>query len=77
MLLVSAMMYFVWFPPPFIYLLGGIKLLALVMGCDLVLGPLLTFVVSKPGKRYALLVLDYTVIVCVQQIGRASCRERV
>ena len=41
----------VWYPPPLFSILGGYGLLALIAGIDIVLGPVLTFVVFKSGKK--------------------------
>lgn len=50
-ILVVCVMVFVWYPPPLFVLLGGLGLLVLIAGCDVVIGPLLTLVVFKSGKR--------------------------
>ncbi len=50
-LLVICVMVFVWYPPPLFELLGGVGLLVLIAGCDVVLGPLMTLVVFKSGKK--------------------------
>jgi hypothetical protein len=55
-----------WFPAPLFATDGGgigLKLLLLV---DLVLGPLLTFVVFHPSKARRLMVLDLSVIAVLQ-----------
>lgn len=46
-----CIMVFVWYPPPLFQLLGGFGLLFLISGCDMVIGPLLTLVVFKSGKK--------------------------
>src|SRR2546430_16272310 len=46
-----ASMILVWHPPPLFQLLGGFELLILIVGVDVTLGPLLTFVVFKSGKK--------------------------
>lgn len=61
-----ALMLLRWFPSPLFVTDGGgigLKLLLLV---DLVLGPLLTFVVFNPGKPRRLMVLDLSVIAVLQ-----------
>ncbi len=45
-----AMILFVWFPYDLIFA-GGVGGLKIMMGVDLVLGPLLTLVVFAPGKK--------------------------
>jgi hypothetical protein len=59
-----ATMIFVWYPPPLFQLLGGFELLILIVGVDVTLGPLLTFVVFKSGKKG--LKFDLTVIALLQ-----------
>lgn len=57
-----ALMWFRWFPAPLFFTDGGgigLKLLVLV---DLVLGPLLTFVVFNPAKGRRKMVFDLAVI---------------
>ena len=54
----------VWYPTPFASLLGWVDLLWVVVGVDLVLGPVLTFLVYAPGKKS--LRFDLAVIVLVQ-----------
>ena len=55
-----------WFPGDYLRVMGGVTLLYLVLGCDVVLGPLLSMVVCNPAKPMRTLVLDYAVIVAVQ-----------
>jgi len=57
-------MRFVWYPGPFFTAEGGLDIIAVVGGVDVVLGPLLTFIVFKPGKRG--LKFDLAVIVLIQ-----------
>ena len=57
-------MYFFWFPGDLFFLDGGIQGLKLVAMVDLVLGPLLTLVLFKPGKKG--LVLDMATIAMFQ-----------
>jgi hypothetical protein len=50
--LVSAFLIFgVWYAPPYSEATGAGELVLLLMGVDLVLGPMLTLVVFKAGKR--------------------------
>ena len=57
-------MILVWYPPPLFQLLGGFELLLLLTGVDVTLGPLLTFVVFKSGKKG--LKFDLSVIAFLQ-----------
>lgn len=59
-----AVLYFLWYPGP-LFVAGGMVLLAaLIVGIDIVLGPLLTLLVFKPGKPS--LKFDLAVIVLLQ-----------
>lgn len=49
--LVACLIYFVWYPHPYFEVAGGSKLMLLIMGVDIVIGPLLTLVVYKAGKK--------------------------
>jgi hypothetical protein len=53
-----------WYPFPFFSTDGGWKGIRIVAFVDVVLGPLLTLIVYKPGKKY--LKFDLTVIGCIQ-----------
>lgn len=50
-LLAFLLIYLVWYPPPLFVAMGGNELAMLLIGIDVVLGPLLTFLVFKSGKR--------------------------
>ena len=61
-----ALMLLQWFPPPLFTTDGGgigLKLLVLV---DLILGPVLTFVVFDPNKKRSKMVFDLSVIALFQ-----------
>jgi len=59
-----ALVFFVWYPYPYFQAVGAWSVLRVLIGVDLVLGPLLTLVVFKPGKRG--LKLDLAIIAVVQ-----------
>jgi len=48
---VGLLLLFVWYPPPYFHAAGADTLVVLLVCVDLVLGPLLTLVVFKSGKR--------------------------
>lgn len=50
-LLVFALLFLVWFPQPYFEAAGGENLIILLLGVDLVLGPLLTLILFKSGKK--------------------------
>ena len=62
----AALIFFVWFPSPFASMVGGTELFLLVVGCDLVLGPLLSLVIYDSRKSRRALVIDYSVVGLVQ-----------
>ncbi len=55
-----------WFPAPLFATDGGRVGLQLLLLVDLVLGPLLTFIVFNPSKTRRLLLLDLSVIASLQ-----------
>ena len=40
-----------WFPPPFFRIDGGLAMIALAAAVDLVIGPTITLLVYRPGRR--------------------------
>lgn len=62
--LVGSVIYFLWYPPPYFTVAGGDMLILLIMGVDIVIGPLLTLVVFRAGKRG--MKFDLTVIAALQ-----------
>ena len=63
-LAVLALLLFVWYPGPMFEAAGGDKLLLILIGVDVILGPLITLIVFKSGKPG--LKFDLTVIGAVQ-----------
>lgn len=61
---VTVFIRFILYPDFYFYLSGGLKLLFLIVGVDVVMGPLLTMVVFKPGKKS--LKFDLSVIAILQ-----------
>jgi hypothetical protein len=59
-----ALMFFVWYPTPYFDIDGGWRVLQILAGVDVVLGPLLTLIVFKSGKPR--LKFDLTCIALVQ-----------
>ena len=58
-----------WYPWPYNEISGGRELFRLVVAVDIVLGPLLTFVVFQPSKPRKELRRDLAVIVALQLAG--------
>ena len=48
---VFAVLFLVWYPPPLFAASGGDKLILLLLGIDVTIGPLLTLIVYRAGKR--------------------------
>ena len=57
---------FVWYPPPLFKADGGLQGLKIILGVDLILGPLLTLMVYNPGKGWKRLKFDLWVIGIIQ-----------
>lgn len=62
--LVAAYVIYFWYPLPLLPMANGDKLLMLIGGIDIVVGPLLTLIVYKVGKKT--LKMDLTVIALLQ-----------
>lgn len=65
--LVAGTALFVWYPPPLLNAAGGQQLVFMIVAIDVIVGPLLTFVVFDTRKRS--LKLDMVVIVLLQLIA--------
>ena len=63
-LVLLALCWFMWYPAPMLMAIGGQEIFLLVVGIDVVLGPLLTLVVFKSGKKT--LKFDLAVIGLLQ-----------
>ena len=63
-LLVLALLFLVWYPHPYFDAAGGEQLVILLLGVDLVLGPLLTLILFKSGKKGML--FDLCLIAVIQ-----------
>lgn len=62
--IVCALIFFVWYPDPYFQAVGAFSVLRVLVGVDLVLGPVLTLILFKPGKWG--LKFDLCFIACVQ-----------
>lgn len=63
---VAALLFFFWYPWPYDEFSGGRNLFLLVMGVDLVCGPLLTLLLYTRTKPIGLLTVDLVLILFVQ-----------
>ncbi|MBK1718639.1 TfpX/TfpZ family type IV pilin accessory protein [Thiocystis violacea] len=67
MLALFAVIRWIWYPAPYFTISGGWPLLQIMAGVDVVLGPILTWIVFKPGKPG--LRFDMSVIVGLQLVA--------
>jgi hypothetical protein len=66
--IVFSVVFFVWYPKPAFEVVGASSIVRLLIGVDLVLGPLLTLVVykhGKPGLRFDLSVIAILQVVAL------------
>lgn len=69
LVVLAAILYvvvFIWYPPPFFAADGGWHGVRILIGVDLVLGPLLTLAVYNPGKGMQRLRRDLAIIAAIQ-----------
>lgn len=64
--LVSLVVFVLWYPTPYASVVGGGMLFAILVGVDVVCGPLLTFVAFNPAKSRRELTIDLGVIAVLQ-----------
>lgn len=63
---VIGLMLLLWYRPPFFSALGGQHVLLILIGVDVVLGPVFTLLIFKPGKSRRALTFDLSVIAILQ-----------
>ena len=68
---VIAGMLAVWYPGPFFTAMGGSDLVMILLGVDVVLGPLVTLIVFNSRKRPFLLRMDLAIIGTLQALALA------
>lgn len=56
----------IWYPYPFNYMLGGLQLFLMVVSIDVVCGPILTFILSNPKKSKREMAVDFSLIGFIQ-----------
>jgi len=66
LLLILGGLYLGWYRWPGWYLTGVLHVAPIVLGVDLVLGPLMTLLVANPTKAWRVLARDIAIIVTVQ-----------
>jgi len=67
--LAAALVFGVWFPYPFRELVGGRELFLIVVGVDVVCGPLLTLVLFNHLKSRRELTLDLSLVALIQFVA--------
>lgn len=68
-MVLSVLLYLIifhWYPSPFFSADGGWEGIRLIAGIDIILGPLLTFLIYNPAKGMKKLKFDMTMILAVQ-----------
>lgn len=63
----AVLVFGIWFPPPYFHASGGDRLILILIGVDLVVGPLLTLIVFRSGKWG--MKFDLAVIGIVQVVA--------
>jgi hypothetical protein len=66
---IGAILYFLWFPPPYFVAAGASRLMLVLMGVDIAIGPLLTLLAANPRKPKRLLKLDLSIIAALQALA--------
>jgi hypothetical protein len=64
--LILGSLYFGWYRSPGWYLADAVHVVVVMIGVDVVLGPLLTFIVARSTKARRVLARDIAIIVAVQ-----------
>jgi hypothetical protein len=65
-ILAALLVFGLWYPYPYRELAGGRELFLLIMGVDLVCGPILTLVIFNPAKPKKELIRDLTFVAVLQ-----------
>ena len=63
---IALLVFGVWFPMPYREISGGLVLFALMLGVDVVCGPILTLLLLHPSKSRKALAVDVALIAIVQ-----------
>ncbi len=65
-LLAAAMVFWVWYPPPYRDMLKVGSIFGIILVVDVVCGPLLTFILANPRKSRRERVLDFGLVGLIQ-----------
>ncbi|MGV6827247.1 MAG: hypothetical protein ACWA5Q_09735 [bacterium] len=69
--IIVPFIYYAWYPQPYFAEAGGWQGVRILAAVDLILGPVLTFVIFNPDKAKKLLYIDYSFIALAQLIALA------
>lgn len=64
--LVGILVFWLWYPKPFRDMTGGLSLYQLILGVDIICGPLLTFILASPKKTHRAMLVDISMIAAIQ-----------
>jgi len=68
-LLVVSVVFFIWYPPPLAKAVGVTSIFLMLLVIDIIIGPVLSFLIYKEGKKT--LKLDLTIIIVIQFLALA------
>jgi hypothetical protein len=68
---IASLLYLLWFPPPYFTAAGATRLMLLIIGVDVVIGPALTLLVFNTNKPKRELRLDLSIIGVLQAFAFA------
>ena len=63
---IVAVSVFIWFPYPYYVIDGTLRALLIIFCVDIVIGPIITFVVSNNQKSYRELIFDFSIVLALQ-----------
>ena len=66
LLIITAYLYLVWYPSFYLGMSGGIQGVWLILGVDMILGPLLTFLIFNHHKKQREILTDFITIGIIQ-----------
>lgn len=66
-LIIIGVVFFIWYPAPLAYAEGVTKIFLMLLAIDMIIGPLLTLLIYKEGKKT--LKIDLSVIILIQCIA--------
>ena len=62
----ALVVFFIWYPKSLSLMLGAVGIYKLIVGVELVLGPIMSLVIYSPNKSRYKLTRDYALVGCVQ-----------